>query len=60
MYDGEFFMNDISNNDIFECLRNKAVNPNEFALGYPVNREHAFKIDLELLGLRADTLATTY
>lgn len=52
-------MNYISD-DIFEQLRINATKPNELALGYPVNRQHAFSIDLDIIGLRENSLATTY
>lgn len=41
-------------------MRLKAIFNNEYSLGYPVNREHAFKIDLKLLGLIENSLSTTY
>lgn len=42
------------------AMRLRASEPNSMALGYPVNREHAFKVDLELLGIKANSMTTTY
>ncbi len=41
-------------------MRLNASEPNNLALGYPVNREHAFKIDLSLLGILDNSMSTTY
>jgi glutamate/tyrosine decarboxylase-like PLP-dependent enzyme len=46
--------------DKFKSYLERAVDANKYALGYPVNREHAFKIDLSLLGILDNSLATTY
>lgn len=47
-------------NELFESLKAKAQQSNSRAIGYPVNRQHAFKIDKELLGFTKNSLATTY
>lgn len=43
-----------------ELKRNQVNEANKLALGYPVNREHSFKIDLNLLGLKPNSMSTTY
>lgn len=41
-------------------IRLNASEPNALALGYPVNRKHAFEIDLSLLGIQDNSMSTTY
>ncbi len=47
-------------NDKLSQLYEKATKTFDLAIGYPVNRNHTFDVDLEYLGFKKDTFATCF
>ena len=46
--------------DSLDNIKENIQNANQYALGYPVNREHAFKIDYNKLGVVEHSFSATY
>ena len=50
----------MTNKQLIDQVLSKNQEFNLLSLGYPVNRKHAFDIDLDLLGIKAESISNTY